>query len=87
MAAHELGSLFVRFGADVKDLWTQVNKIDGGLKAVGEKMQSAGRAMTVGITAPLVAIGVGAAKAVAGFDKAMTTSLAAGGRRFIKHLP
>ena len=50
------------------------------MRAIGGTMQSVGKRMTMGLTLPIVAMGVAAVKVAADFDKAMTNSTAIMGK-------
>ena len=49
------------------------------MRVAGQKMSSVGRSMTVGLTLPLVGIGVAAVKTAAAFEKTMNTMGAVAG--------
>lgn len=60
-----LDALFVNIGAQVKDFNEGLNKISRDLDKMGTRMKSVGRSLTVGLTAPLLAIGGAAIKMAA----------------------
>ncbi|ELZ48978.1 phage tail tape measure protein, TP901 family [Halorubrum coriense DSM 10284] len=59
----------------VSDADQQLGSLSDRAQATGEKMQSAGRTMTMGISAPLAAMGGVAVRQAASFDKAMAESM------------
>ena len=59
----------------VSDADQQLGSLSDRAVATGERMQSAGRTMTLGISAPLAAMGGMAVRQAASFDKAMAESM------------
>lgn len=59
----------VKFGADIKSFNTAIQNATKQMRAAGREMQKIGRDMTIGITLPIVGLGVAALKAYANIDK------------------
>lgn len=72
----KIADLFINISADTRGFSRSMNNVEKKIMALGSKMQSAGRKFTLGLTVPLVGVGVAAVKAFGDFDKAMTESLA-----------
>jgi tape measure domain-containing protein len=73
-----LGDLFITVGAKIDGFKAAMREVDTSLDDIGGKMKSVGAALTVGITAPLTALGVGALKAAGELEQtsvAFTTLL------------
>ena len=51
--ASTIAELKVKIGANVTDFDKKLSKVQNNLQNVGKKMQSIGKGMTIGITAPL----------------------------------
>jgi TP901 family phage tail tape measure protein len=73
-----IGALRVVLGLDsaaftngLKDAQAQLRKAGRQFEQIGSQLQGIGQSMTVGVTAPLLAFGVGALKASADFESAM----------------
>ncbi len=62
---------FQKFSDDVGKLIDQQKDKWAGLAAVGENFSQVGKALTVGLTAPLVGLGVASAKAAGDFEESM----------------
>jgi len=75
MAAESIGSVFLELRADATKLKGDVDKAlastSNSFKKFGSQLQSIGAKMTVGITAPIAAIGTGMIKSAADFEKGM----------------
>jgi len=69
--ATEVASLFARVGADITGLTAGLAGARNALTGAGQSMQSAGMALTMGLTLPLVGLGVAAAKAASDLDTQM----------------
>lgn len=67
----EIASLFARIGADVSGLTNGLASARSALTGAGQSMQSAGTALTLGLTLPLVGLGTAAAKAATDLDAQM----------------
>ena len=78
-----IGSGFLRLGLVVPRTFNSISNAIrnslGNLQAFGTKLRTAGIYTTAAITAPLVAMGMGTVAEGAGFDKAMTESVARAG--------
>jgi TP901 family phage tail tape measure protein len=62
----------VEFSANTAKLEAAIKKVQSGLNSIDtKKMESAGRKMTVGLTAPMTAVGIGAVKMASDFDASM----------------
>jgi len=66
-----LGSLVIRIGADLKDFSTEMQNVERQLKSVGRQMESIGSKMSVGITAPILALGTASVMAAADMESLM----------------
>lgn len=77
MAANtlDLGNLLIRLNGDNSNFMGMMNQSEKRLMSYGRKMQQAGLAMSLRVTAPLVGMGVAATKSFASFDQAMIKSL------------
>ena len=65
--------LRVNIVGDSRKLNSALSSASSKLSAFGSKMQNVGKSMTVGLTLPLVAVGVAAGKMAFDFDKSMTS--------------
>ncbi len=74
-----VGSLVVRIGADVSGLDKALQTAQGKLRAVGSQMKQLGTGLTLGVSAPLGAIAVGALSSAADFESAMNMMQAVSG--------
>lgn len=79
MAATTLHDLIVRFGLDASELQrgidqavSRVQSFGAGMKQLGSEVSQVGRTLTATVTLPITAIGVGALKASADWETAMT---------------
>ena len=72
----EIAKLYVLLGADINDLKKKMSDAQRHLYQVGKNFQKVGKKLTLGLTVPLIGMGVAAVKAFGDFDKAMTESLA-----------
>lgn len=79
MMEQQIGRLTVRFGLDGSEFSAGLAKAEAQLRGVGEKFEQLGSAMTnvgsrmtMGLTAPIAGIGIGALKAAADWETAMT---------------
>ena len=66
-----VGDLVVKLKADAKDLEEGLKGAESSLKRTGDKMKGIGKKMSLGITAPIAGIGVGAIMTGANFEKGM----------------
>ena len=66
-----VGDLVVKLKADAKDLESGLESAQSKLKATGDKMKGIGSKMSMGITAPIAGIGLGAIMTGANFEKGM----------------
>lgn len=64
-----LGTLFVNIKADSTDATKKVNQFSDTLKGVSGKVTSTGKALTLGVTTPLIGIGTAAVKTAVDFEK------------------
>ena len=63
-----LAELNVRIGANIDDFERAMNQVQQGVGRLGDKLKSAGSALTLGITLPLTALGVAAVSAYGKLD-------------------
>lgn len=61
--ALELSRLFVRIGADIGDLDRKMRAAEKSISRAGDRFEDVGRKLSLGISAPLTAIGAGAVAA------------------------
>lgn len=61
----------IRFAADLKGFSTEMANAQKKMTAVGKQMQKVGAGLTVGLTAPVVALGVKATNTFADFEQAL----------------
>ena len=66
-----VGDLVVKLRADSKQLDSSLDDAESRLKRTGGKMKGIGKAMTMGVTAPIVGIGLNAIMTGANFEKGM----------------
>jgi TP901 family phage tail tape measure protein len=66
-----VGDLTVKIKGDAKSLESALDTASSKLKATGDKMKSMGNKMTLGVTAPIAGIGIGAIMTGAKFEKGM----------------
>ncbi|WP_126665231.1 phage tail tape measure protein [Haloterrigena salifodinae] len=59
----------------IEDVQGQAEDMGASFESTGQRMQSAGKSMTAGVTAPLAAMGGAAAKTAADFEKSMQQSI------------
>lgn len=71
-----VAELLARLGVDTRAFEKDLKKAERALKRTGDNLIATGRSLTVGITAPLAAIGTIAIKSFADFDQALTQSTA-----------
>ncbi|MCO6358541.1 phage tail tape measure protein [Roseivirga pacifica] len=67
-----LAQVTVRFGVDLKQFTTQMQKATKDIQAMGRQMQSTGRGLTRNLTAPILALGAASTKLAVDFDESMT---------------
>jgi len=67
--------LLVAINATTDGLKNGLDNAERSLRDAGRNMERAGQTLTAAVTAPIAAVGVGAVKAFADFDQAMTESL------------
>ena len=72
----DLGNLIVHLKADDSQYNKILSSAEKRLLTTANKLNSIGRAMTMSVTAPIVAMGAVTVKSFASFDDAMTKSLA-----------
>ena len=72
MASKAIGFLNFKFGADLTAFERAMNKAQKKLKKFGNQLQKTGKNMTMGLTLPIVGVGVASAKMSMNFDKSMT---------------
>lgn len=72
----DLGNLLVHLNADISRYASEMARAETIMQITANKMIAVGKKMTMAITIPLTLIGIGAVKAFADFDSAMTRSLA-----------
>lgn len=67
-----LGKLIIALGVDTSELDEGLAKTFDRIERAGDRMKSVGSSLSIGVTAPIVGIGVGALKAASDFELAMT---------------
>ena len=67
-----IAQVVVRFGVDIKDFTTKMQKATREIQAMGRQMQSTGKNLTRGLTLPIAALGGASVKLAADFDESMT---------------
>tara|TARA_R110000824_G_scaffold21065_4_gene78815 strand:+ start:523 stop:3507 length:2985 start_codon:yes stop_codon:yes gene_type:complete len=72
MASKAIGFLNFKFGADLSGFERAMNKAQKKLKKFGTQLQKTGKNMTMGLTLPIVGVGIASAKMSMSFDKSMT---------------
>ncbi len=71
-----IGNLFVNVRANTSGLTRGLAKSKKSVSNFGRSMKTAGRNLTLGLTAPIVALGVSSVKTAATFEKSMSRVLA-----------
>ena len=79
MATDTTAALRILFGADTRQFDKALIQSTKRLRATGKKMQSIGRGLTVGLTAPLTAIGVSSFRTARDFEFSMQRVAAVSG--------
>ena len=79
MASSTTAALRIVFGADSSQLDKALGHLQKKLAKTGKSLKSAGRAMTVGVTAPLTAIGATSFQVAAQFEASMAKVAAVSG--------
>ena len=72
MTSKAIGFLNFKFGADLSGFERAMNKAQKKLKKFGTQLQKTGKNMTMGLTLPIVGVGIASAKMSMSFDKSMT---------------
>lgn len=72
MARKDVGSMYATLGLDISQLTRGLARAEQRMQQAGRSMQRAGRMMSLYITAPLAAIGVGAFRAGKDFESSMS---------------
>jgi len=67
-----IANVTVRFGVDLKQFTTKMQKATREIQAMGRQMQSTGRNLTRSLTLPILAAGGASLKLAADFDESMT---------------
>lgn len=67
-----IAQVVVRFGVDLKDFSTKMQKATREIQAMGRQMQQSGKSLTQGLTLPILALGGASVKLAADFDESMT---------------
>lgn len=67
-----IAQVVVRFGVDLKDFTTKMQKATREIQAMGRQMQSTGKNLTRNLTLPIAALGGASVKLAADFDESMT---------------
>ena len=70
--AKSLASINFKLLANIKDFSSKLQNAERGLKRFGKKMKKTGQNMTRNLTAPLVGLGIGAAKVAADFESSFS---------------
>lgn len=70
-AAVLIASLYAKIGADLSELYAGLNETRGRLAVAGEQMTSLGHTLTLGLTLPIIGIGVAAVKSASDLDTQM----------------
>jgi len=71
MASKAIGFLNFKFGADLSGFERAMNKAQKKLKKFGTQLQKTGKNMTMGLTLPIVGLGVASIKTFADFEQGM----------------
>ena len=79
MASSTTAALRIVFGADSSQLDKALGHLQKKLRATGKSLKAAGRTMSVGVTAPLVAIGASSFQVAAQFEASMAKVKAVSG--------
>src|SRR5262245_16811641 len=74
--AIDIGKIIIRLVGDASSYVNMLNQAQSATAAATANIRSLGIALSAGISAPLIAMGVGAVKAFGAFDKSMTESMA-----------
>lgn len=78
--AIQLDDLVARLRLDTSGVGTGLSGLNSSLGSVGDKASAAGRKLTLGVTTPLVGIGIASTNLAANFDKTMRqVAVATGG--------
>lgn len=64
-------NISIRFSADLKEFSSSIKNAQRELDKVGKKMQNAGKNLTIGLTAPIVALGVASLRTFANFEQGL----------------
>ena len=72
MASKAIGFLNFKFSADLSAFERAMNKAQKKLKKFGNQLQKTGKSMTMGLTVPIVGLGIASSKMSMTFDKSMT---------------
>lgn len=76
----QLDDLIARLRLDTSGVSTGLSSVDSKLSSVGTSATNAGKKLSLGVTAPLVGVGIAATNLAAGFDKTMRqVAIATGG--------
>ena len=71
MFGQTLTGINVQFNADLKGLNAGLSKVSGSLQGLSSKFRSVGSTLSLALTAPITAFGVGIAKSAGDFEAAM----------------
>jgi len=74
-----LASINIRFSADLKDFSTKMANANRSIQKLGKKMKAVGQNLSIGVTAPIVALGALSVKTFATFEQAMANVAAVSG--------
>lgn len=72
-----LSQINIKFAADLRDFSSQMENVSRSMKGFGDKLKGVGASLSVGITAPLLALGALATKTAANFETLNTSLLTA----------
>ena len=67
-----IANISVRFSTNIREFSTKMQNATRDMQKVGRQMQATGRKMTMGLTLPIVALGVAVSKLGVEFDDNMT---------------
>jgi len=70
--ATEVGSIFVSLGLDTSDLEKSVDQATSKVQSMGQKMESVGKNLTLGLSAPIAAAGGASVKAAGDFESSFS---------------